>query len=166
MGLVAKKNQNSDGYKPTAIPKALKVINGHKEGITMESLNNQVRSKNIQEGSMLEKRIGSIFIHVSDMKRAVEWYSRVLDLPFNDDYLEGRLSTVYTLHLEGTEILLDSNHGAAPGHQPMMFFKTDDIRKTLQFLKENGIVIHNEVLENNIVIFEDPDGNRLMAIQM
>jgi len=132
----------------------------------MESLKNQVRTMNERAGSRLEKRIGSVFIHVSDMKRAVEWYSRVLDLPFNADYLEGRLSTVYTLHLEGTEILLDSNHGAAPGPQPAMFFKTDDIRQTLQFLKENGVVIHNEVLENNIVIFEDPDGNRLMAIQM
>jgi predicted enzyme related to lactoylglutathione lyase len=100
------------------------------------------------------------------MKSAVEWYSRLFDVPLNDDYLEGRLSTVYTLHLEGTEILLDSNHGAEPGPQPIMFFKTDDIRQTLHFLKENGVVIHNEVLENNIVIFEDPDGNRLMAIQM
>ena len=100
------------------------------------------------------------------MKRAVEWYSCVFDLPFNNEYLEGRLSTVYTLHLDGTEILLDSNHGASPGPQPMMFFKTDDIRQTLQYFKENGIAIHNEVLENNIVIVEDPDGNRLMAIQM
>ncbi|MBB3073522.1 putative enzyme related to lactoylglutathione lyase [Paenibacillus baekrokdamisoli] len=132
----------------------------------MESLNNQNRTMNTQAGSRLEKRIGSIFIHVSDMKSAVEWYSRVFDLPYNDDYMNGRLSTVYTLHFEGTEILLDSNHGAAPAPQPMMFFKTDDIRHTLQFLKDTGIVIHNEVLENNIVIFEDPDGNRLMAIQM
>ena len=118
------------------------------------------------EGSRLEKRVGSIFIHVSDMKRAVEWYSRVFDLPYNEDYMEGRLSTVYTLHFEGTEILLDSNNGAAPAPQPLMFFKTDDIRQTLQFLKESEIVIHNEILENHIVIFEDPDGNRLMAIQM
>ncbi|XEC94520.1 VOC family protein [Paenibacillus tarimensis] len=132
----------------------------------MDYLNNQVRTMNSQAASRLEKRIGSVFIHVSDMKRAVEWYSRVFDLPFNNDYLEGRLSTVYILHLGGTEILLDSNHGAAPGPQPMMFFKTGDIRHTLQFFKENGIIIHNEVLENNIVIFEDPDGNRLMAIQM
>lgn len=117
-------------------------------------------------GSRLEKRVGSIFIHVSDMKRAVEWYSRVFDLPYNEDYMEGRLSSVYTLHFEGTEILLDSNNGAAPAPQPLMFFKTDDIRSTLQFLKESEIVIHNEILENNIVIFEDPDGNRLMAIQM
>ena len=117
-------------------------------------------------GSRLEKRVGSIFIHVSDMKRAVEWYSRVFDLPYNEDYMEGRLSTVYTLHFEGTEILLDSNNGAAPAPQPLMFFKTDDIRQTLQFLKESEIVIHNEILENHIVIFEDPDGNRLMAIQM
>jgi len=117
-------------------------------------------------GSRLEKRVGSIFIHVSDMKRAVEWYSRVFDLSFNEDYMEGRLSTIYTLHFEGTEILLDSNNGATPCPQPLMFFKTDDIQKTHQFLKKNGIVIHNEVLENNIIIFEDPDGNRLMAIQM
>ncbi|MFD2613166.1 VOC family protein [Paenibacillus gansuensis] len=117
-------------------------------------------------GSRLEKRVGSIFIHVSDMKRAVDWYCRVFDLPYNEDYIEGRLSTVYTLHFEGTEILLDSNNGAAPAPQPLMFFKTDDIRQTLQFLKESEIVIHNEKLENNIVIFEDPDGNRLMAIQM
>ena len=27
-------------------------------------------------GSRLEKRVGSIFIRVLDMKRAVEWYSR------------------------------------------------------------------------------------------
>ena len=117
-------------------------------------------------GSRFEKRVGSIFIHVSDMKRAVEWYSRVFDLPYNEDYMEGRLSTVYTLHFEGTEILLDSNNGAAPAPQPLMFFKTDDIRQTLQFLKESEIVIHNEILEDHIVIFEDPDGNRLMAIQM
>jgi predicted enzyme related to lactoylglutathione lyase len=117
-------------------------------------------------GSRLEKRVGSIFIHVSDMKRAVDWYSRVFDLPYNEDYMEGRLSTVYALHFEGTEILLDSNNGAAPAPQPLMFFKTDDIRQTLQFLKESEIVIHNEILENHIVIFEDPDGNRLMAIQM
>ncbi|KRE31643.1 VOC family protein [Paenibacillus sp. Soil522] len=117
-------------------------------------------------GSRLEKRVGSIFIHVSDMKRAVEWYSRVFDLPYNEDYIEGRLSTVYTLHFEGTEILLDSNNGAAPAPQPLMFFKTDNIWKTLQFLKESEFVIHNEILENKIVIFEDPDGNRLMAIQM
>lgn len=132
----------------------------------MESLNNQDRSMNKRAESGLEKRIGSVFIHVSDMKRAVEWYSRVFDLPYNDDYLEERLSTVYTLHFEGTEILLDSNHGAAPSPQPMIFIKTADILKTLQYFKENDIKIHNEVLENNIVIFEDPDGNRLMAIQM
>ncbi len=117
-------------------------------------------------GSRLEKRVGSIFIHVSDIKRAVEWYSRVFDLPYNEDYMEGRLSTVYTLHFEGTEILLDSNNGAAPAPQPLMFFKTDDIRQTLQFLKESEVLIHNEILEIHIVIFEDPDGNRLMAIQM
>ncbi len=114
--------------------------------------------------SRLEKRVGSIFIHVSDMKVAVEWYSRVFDLPFTDEY--SRLSTVYTLPLEGTEILLDSNNGAAPAPQPLMFFKTDDIRHTLQYLKESGVAIHKEILENNMVIFEDPDGNRLMAIQM
>ncbi len=39
MGPVSKKNQNSDGYKPSTIPRALKVINGHKEGITMEQMN-------------------------------------------------------------------------------------------------------------------------------
>lgn len=38
MGPVSMKNQNSDGYKPSAIPRALKVINGHKEGITMEQM--------------------------------------------------------------------------------------------------------------------------------
>lgn len=166
MDPVAKRNHNSDGYKPAAIPKALKVLKGHKEDKTMESLNNQDRSMSGQAESRLEKRIGSVFIHVSDMKRAVEWYSHVFDLPFNDDYLEGRLSTVYVLQFEGTEILLDSNHGAAPGPEPMMFFKTDDIRKTLRFFRENAIKIHNEALENNIVVIEDPDGNRLMAIQM
>ena len=74
-------------------------------------------------GSRFEKRVGSIFIHVSDMKRAVEWYSRVFDLPYNEDYMEGRLSTVYTLHFEGTEILLDSNNGAAPAPNRLCFLR-------------------------------------------
>ncbi|MBD3918384.1 VOC family protein [Paenibacillus sp. PR3] len=131
----------------------------------MERLNDEVGTFG-RTGSRIEKRVGSIFIHVSDMKRSVEWYSHVLELPFNDDYLEKRLSTVYSLPVDGTEILLDSNHGASPGPQPLMFFKSDDIQQSLQFLKENDIVIHHEALEHNIIIIEDPDGNKLMLIEM
>ncbi|MEF3308715.1 VOC family protein [Paenibacillus sp. GYB004] len=160
------KNQNSDGYKPAVIPNAFKVIHGRKEAGSMKSLINQDRIVDRRAESRLEKRIGSMFIRVSDMKKAVEWYSRVFDLPYNNDYLEDRLSTVYTLHLDETEVLLDSNGEAAPSPQPLMFIRTDDIRSTLQFFKDNDIKIHKEVLENNIIIFEDPDGNRLMAIQM
>lgn len=131
----------------------------------MDNLNKEVQTVN-RTGSRLEKRVGSIFIHVSDMKTAVEWYSLVLELPFNEDYLEDRLSTIYALPVEGTEILLDANHGASPGPQPLMFFKSDDIQQTLQYLKENEIVIHHEALEHNIVVVKDPDGNKLMVIQM
>src|SRR5690606_23339064 len=107
--------RNSDGYKPTSVPASLHVVKGYGQGIQSRlgesSMGEQVA------GSKLEKRVGSIFIHVSDMRRAVEWYSRLFDLPFTDEF--SRLSTVYTLPLEGTEILLDSNNGAAPAPQPL-----------------------------------------------
>ncbi len=154
--------RNSDAYKPTSVPASLHVIKSYGEGI--QSRLGESSMVEQAGGSKIERRVGSIFIHVSDMKRAVEWYSRVFDLPFTDEF--SRLSTVYTLPLEGTEILLDSNSGAAPAPQPLMLFKTDDIRHTLQYLQASGVVIHKEILENNMVIFEDPDGNRLMAIQM
>jgi hypothetical protein len=38
---VSKKNRNTDGYKPAAVPKALQVIHGRMESEAVDSLNKQ-----------------------------------------------------------------------------------------------------------------------------
>lgn len=47
-----KNYRQSDGYKPIAIPKALKVIKGHKEETTMESLDHFLRVRTAKLGSV------------------------------------------------------------------------------------------------------------------
>jgi predicted enzyme related to lactoylglutathione lyase len=119
--------------------------------------------------SPIENVVGSVFIHVSDLRRAAEWYSMVLGLPLLEERLNG--GNVYWFMLEGgTGIILDDNKNNEPDSPRVMFmYKTTDIEEAYRFLADQDI---NQVYPIErphsgmaYLIFTDPDGNSIMVTQ-
>jgi predicted enzyme related to lactoylglutathione lyase len=119
--------------------------------------------------SPIENVVGSVFIHVSELKRAAVWYSMVLGLPLLEERLNG--GNVYWLMLQGgTGIILDDNKSNEPGTPHVLFmYKTSDIDGAFRFLEEQGVrplfPIESPHPGLAFFIFTDPDGNSIMVTQ-
>jgi predicted enzyme related to lactoylglutathione lyase len=115
--------------------------------------------------SPIENRIGAVFVPVSDMPRAVEWYSRLLGTPTGETTHEGR---IFDMPMQGTGLILDSHRPVANSSQPLFFLWTQDIHATHRFLLENSIDVLGDIEHIGSVStlrFRDPDGNLLMVCQ-
>jgi predicted enzyme related to lactoylglutathione lyase len=119
--------------------------------------------------SPIENVVGSVFIHVSELKRAAVWYSMVLGLPLLEERLNG--GNVYWLMLQGgTGIILDDNKSNDPSTPHVLFsYKTSDIDEAFRFLEEQGVrplyPIERPHPGLAFFIFTDPDGNSIMVTQ-
>lgn len=117
--------------------------------------------------SPIQNRIGSVFVPVSDMQRAITWYSRLFGLEEGQTSHEGG---VYDVPMDGeTGLILDANKPIT-GHsvQPLCFFLTDDISATLEWLRGLNVEITGEPQDIGSVTFatfSDPEGNPLMVCQ-
>ena len=116
--------------------------------------------------SPIQNRIGMVFIPVSDMPRAIDWYSRLLGLPVEETSHEGR---IYGLPmLDGPGLVLDGHRPVANSSQPLLFFWTDDLRATRAFLVDNHVELVGEIADIGSVstlTIRDPDHNLLMVCQ-
>ena len=113
-------------------------------------------------------KLGAVFIHVTDMKRAIAWYSDLLGLPVRSSSHEG---TIYDLEMDGgTGVILDSNHKGerSVNQKTQFFFETCDLQASYEWVTGKGIEIVTgiEVHENiSFFTFRDPDGNVLMICE-
>ncbi|WP_227353648.1 VOC family protein [Haladaptatus salinisoli] len=118
--------------------------------------------------SPIENRIGTVFVPVSDVPRAIEWYSDLFDLP-TDGTEASHEGTIYDVEMEGDAgLVLDANRPVENSSQSLCYFWTDDVEATHEFLEERDIPVvmgPENVGSVTFVTFEDPDGNRLMACQ-
>ena len=121
--------------------------------------------------SPIEARLPTVFIHVTDMKRSVTFYSQLFGWPIDagTDYHNG----IFGFDLKnGASILLDANHAEA--QQPSSYFHmhaicmfaTKDIDASYQFVQANGGEIVTEIFRDpnvDFFNFKDPDGNIQMV---
>lgn len=118
--------------------------------------------------SPITNRIGAVFLHVTDMPKAIQWYSELLGLPIHSDSHEG---TIYSLHMDGgSDLLLDSNRrdDSSQNNKTQLFFETKKLMESYQFVKEKGIEVVTEIEEHDNIsffTFKDPDGNILMICE-
>jgi catechol 2,3-dioxygenase-like lactoylglutathione lyase family enzyme len=116
--------------------------------------------------SPIENRIGCIFIPVSDIPRAIDWYSRLLGLPI-DKTTHGGL--IYNVPISGDlGLILDGHKPVTNSSQPLFFFWTADIRQAYTFLLENHIPLERAIEDIGSVTtltFKDLDNNLLMVCQ-
>ncbi len=111
--------------------------------------------------------IGAVFIPVSNMTRAIEWYSDLLDLPLLETSHEG---TIYDLPMAGdTALILDANEKEVTNSsQPLFFFMTEDMAASYAFLNDKQIEIIGQVEaigSVSFLTFKDPDNNLLMVCE-
>jgi predicted enzyme related to lactoylglutathione lyase len=115
----------------------------------------------------IQNRIGAVFVPVSDMTRAVAWYSRLFGIDPGETSHDG---TICDLPMAGdTGLILDANKPIS-GHstQPLCFFWTDDIAAALAHLRARDAEITSDVTDIgsvSFISFRDPDGNPLMICE-
>ena len=116
--------------------------------------------------------IQDVYYNVSDMARAVAFYTDVLgcEVRFGDEYWTSLSAHGINLGLHGTngravpEVPQDE-HGANAGGT--LTFKSDNFTADKEKLISHGVIIVGEVNADfgNVLIFKDPDGNILKLMQ-
>ncbi|GIP34705.1 VOC family protein [Paenibacillus sp. J2TS4] len=117
----------------------------------------------------LQDRIASIFLHVSDLRRAAEWYSELLGMPLYDERLNG--GPVYWFDLPGTGLILDNNENNRKDPnwredmKPLIMFACDDIDEAYAYVKGKAEPIHEPNRHPGMAYFNfrSPDGRAYMA---
>lgn len=108
-------------------------------------------------------QIGTIFIPVSNLKQARDWYCDILGLAADGEILFEHL---YIIPMEGTDIVLDSKIFSKEKvfQVPAFHFNTKDIHEAYQYMKSKNVNLTTSI-QNNWFNFKDPDGNLLMVCQ-
>ncbi|OEH53892.1 hypothetical protein AQ616_15560 [Oceanobacillus sp. E9] len=114
------------------------------------------------------KRTNTIFIHVSDLQRSVQWYS---DLLSEEVDVSKVADPVHNLKMEqNTGITLDAGPpGMTKEIQPLPYplfnFYTEDIYQAYEYLQQLGFQIESDIVEFDDFSFfniSDPDKNMIM----
>lgn len=114
--------------------------------------------------SIIQNQVGAIFIPVSDIEAARDWYCDILGLPADGEISHGHL---YVLPMKGTGIVLDSRIYAEENvfTAPAFHFNTDNIEQAFAYMKEKKVSLITEIEHKHWFNFKDPDGNLLMICQ-
>ena len=120
---------------------------------------------------IIQNRVDTVFIHVSDLKSSVRWYCDLFGI--EQIPVEKLSGHIYTLNMgEGRPGITFDDHSQdegyhfIPSNQALMNFSTADIHKAYEHVKEIGgemiteIITHPDLEEFS---FKDPDGNILMV---
>ncbi|WJH35450.1 GyrI-like domain-containing protein [Paenibacillus sp. CC-CFT747] len=117
----------------------------------------------------LENRVASVFVHVTDLRRSAEWYSRLLGLPLLEERLNG--GPVYWFELPGTHLILDSNSANRQNPdwreemKPRFMLPARDIDEAYRYVSEKVEPFFEPDRHGSMAYFNfrDPEGNALMA---
>ncbi|MGA4518709.1 VOC family protein [Solibacillus silvestris] len=110
------------------------------------------------------KQIGTVFIPVSNIEKARDWYCDILGVTADGEIQFGHL---YVLPMEGTGIVLDSKIYSVDKvfKTPAFHLNTKNIEEAFHFMRKKGVELITEIEHNHYFNFKDPDGNILMVSQ-
>lgn len=114
------------------------------------------------------KRLGSVFIPVSNIEEARTWYSKVLGISEELEILFGHLCVIPR---EGQDLILDEmpmwhkNGQAKPSAYPApaITFLTEHLKQSYEWIKANGADLVTDIMDDHWFVFKDPDGNMIMV---
>ncbi|QTN01583.1 VOC family protein [Sediminibacillus dalangtanensis] len=118
--------------------------------------------------SFIKNQINTIFVHVSDLEKSVNWYSKLLN---QEADISNVSRPVHNLIMD-QDIGLTLDAGPAgetkniiPSPYPLFNFHTDEIEQSYQYLQTSGYKIESDIVEFEDFAFftiSDPDGNIIM----
>lgn len=113
--------------------------------------------------NLIINRVGAIFIPVSDIVKAKEWYCSLLGLEPNYEIIAGHLCCI-PMDNNGLNVVLDSEIYNEDSYfrNAMFHFNTDDIQAAYSFMKDLGVELVTGIEHGHWFNFKDPDGNMLM----
>lgn len=113
-------------------------------------------------------KMNTVFIHVSNLKSSVKWYSELL----NQEYKMSEVkSPVYNLNIDGeTGLTLDAGPEGTEKQivaslHPIFNFHTEDIKEAYEFVKGMDYTINSPITSFDDFSFftiKDPDGHVVM----
>lgn len=108
-------------------------------------------------------QVGTVFIPVSNIEEARNWYCDILGLDADGEILFGHLFIVPTTN--GTGIVLDSKIFSEETifKAPAFHFNTHNIEEAYEYMKEKNVEVTTEIEHDHWFNFKDPDGNHLMV---
>lgn len=113
----------------------------------------------------IQTKISGVFIPVSNIEKARDWYCDLLQLPTDGEIYFGHL---YVLEMSGdADIVLDSKI-YAPDHVykvPVIQIATENIEKSYEYLQSKNVEIITAIENGHWFNIKDPDGNTLMICQ-
>ena len=122
----------------------------------------------------MQSKFGTIFVHVTDLEKSIEWYSKLLNKEVHTENHSGPLHT-FSMGDSLPGLTLDNHcwgedYKFQPSNQPLFNLNTNDIYESYQFVKEElKAEITTEIEEFHDLAyfcFSDPDGNILMACML
>ncbi|MFC4409091.1 VOC family protein [Chungangia koreensis] len=118
--------------------------------------------------SPISNQINTIFVHVSDLKNSVEWYSKLLGQEFDLSIVS---RPVYNMTInDHTGLTLDAGPEGerkefTPIPYPLFNFHTNEIDQAYEYMGEMDFSIESEIVrfeDFSYFIISDPDGNQIM----
>ncbi|SES64575.1 hypothetical protein SAMN05216389_101229 [Oceanobacillus limi] len=116
----------------------------------------------------IKNKVNTIFVHVTDLKRSVKWYSQLLN---QEVELETVSNPVYNIPMnQYTGLTLDAGPKGVtkqiqPSKNPLFNFHTDDIQQAYDYILELDYRVESEIVTFDDFAFftiSDPDGNVIM----
>ena len=110
--------------------------------------------------------IATVWLPVSDMDRALQFYAETLGLDIEqqeDDWSLVHAGSV-SIGLNGR----DEEHSGGEGGAVIAFRPSEDIEDAVEALRDEGVDIAGEVTEHpwgKVATFRDPDGNELQLYE-
>lgn len=104
--------------------------------------------------------VPAVFVYVTNLKKSVEWYCKLLGLPVPDATRED----IHIFGLSGnhcSNIFLQKRNEVNPSPEPLFSLTAPDMESAFEFL--NTLGIKTTYRDDDVIWFKDPDGNVLMA---
>ncbi|OXS64479.1 putative enzyme related to lactoylglutathione lyase [Bacillus sp. V-88] len=118
--------------------------------------------------SPILNQINTVFVHVSDLKKSVRWYSGLLGQAYDLEQVEDPVYNLAINHFTG--LTLDAGPEGVTKEtgqhtHPLFNFHTENIEEAYSYVEQLNYEIVSDITrfdDFSFFVIQDPDGNRVM----